>query len=122
MSLHKDAERLRIYIGEADVLNGRPRYESIVEAARRHGLGGATVSRGIMGFGADSLIQTTDALRLSGDLPIVIEIVDSAGMIASFLPELEKLIDEGLVTRDKVQVVLYRQSRSKGSQVPPKES
>lgn len=120
MSLHKDAERLRIYIGEADVLRGRPRYESIVEAARRHGLGGATVSRGIMGFGADSLIETTDALRLSGDLPIVIEIVDSAGMIASFLPELDQLMDEGLVTRDKVQVVLYRQSRSKREQVPPK--
>lgn len=113
MSLDKEAERLRIYIGEADTLQGRPRYEWIVEAARRHGLGGATVFRGVMGFGADSLIQTTDALRISGDLPIVIEIVDTTRMISTFLPEIDQLMDEGLVTREKVHVVLYRQSRSK---------
>ncbi|MBN1868747.1 DUF190 domain-containing protein [Candidatus Sumerlaeota bacterium] len=101
---------LRIFIGEADRFHGRPLYEAIVESARRKGLAGATVLRGLMGFGADSRMHTAHILRLSEDLPIVIEIVDSPERIEEFLPEIDSMIEEGLVTLEKVQVFAYRSS------------
>jgi uncharacterized protein len=108
MKLPSEAELLRIFIGESDKHHGRPLYEVLVEEARRRGLAGATVLRGVMGFGATSRIHTAKILRLSEDLPMVIEIVDRPEQIAAFLPELDTLIGEGLVTLERVRVILYR--------------
>lgn len=108
MELPKEAELLRVFIGESDKHHGRPLYEVIVELARQRGLAGATVLRGMMGFGAHSRLHTAKVLRLSEDLPIVIEIVDKPERIAAFLPELDRLIEEGLVTLEKVRVLAYR--------------
>jgi len=108
MKIPTEAELLRIFIGESDKHQGRALYEVIVEAARRKGLAGATVLRGTLGFGANSRIHTAKILRLSEDLPMVIEIVDAAERIEEFLPELDDLIGEGLVTLEKVRVILYR--------------
>lgn len=108
MELPKEAELLRIFIGESDKHHGRPLYEVIVGLARERGLAGATVLRGMMGFGAHSRLHTAKVLRLSEDLPIVLEIVDKPERIAAFLPELDGLIDEGLVTLEKVRVLAYR--------------
>ena len=113
MTLPEEAELLRIFIGESDKLHGRPLYELIVEEARRRGLAGATVLRATLGFGAHSRIHTAKVLRLSEDLPMVIEIVDKPERIAAFLPELDILMDEGLVTLEKVRVIIYRHSESK---------
>lgn len=112
MKLPSEAERLRIYIGESDKFEGRPLYEVIVEQARRSGLAGATTLRGTLGFGANSRIHSAKILRLSEDLPMVVEIVDEAAKIAAFLPELDSMIGEGLVTREKVNVILYRNEKS----------
>lgn len=112
MKLQSKAELLRIFIGESDKHHGRPLYEVIVEEARRRGLAGATVLRGTLGYGANSLIHTAKILRLSEDLPMVIEIIDHPKSIAEFLPELDTLIDEGLVTLEPVQVIAYRHSNS----------
>jgi uncharacterized protein len=103
-----EAELLRVFIGESDRHHGRPLYEIIVEEARRQGLAGATVLRGTLGFGASSLIHTAKLLRLSEDLPMVVEIVDEPGKIAAFLPLLDGLVGEGLVTLEKVRVIVYR--------------
>jgi hypothetical protein len=108
MELPKEAELLRIFIGESDKHHGRPLYEVIVELARVRGLAGTTVLRGMMGFGAHSRLHTAKVLRLSEDLPIILEIVDKPERIAAFLPELDVLIDEGLVTLEKVRVLAYR--------------
>jgi PII-like signaling protein len=108
MKLPTEAELLRIFIGESDKHEGRPLYDVIVEEARRRGLAGATVLRGTIGFGANSRIHTARILRLSEDLPMVIEIVDTPEKIASFLPDLDALIMEGLVTLEKVRVFVYR--------------
>jgi hypothetical protein len=108
MKLPSEAELLRIFIGESDKHNGRPLYEVIVEEARRTGLAGATVLRGPLGFGASSRIHTARLLRLSEDLPMVIEIVDTPEKIAGFLSGLDALITEGLVTLEKVRVIMYR--------------
>lgn len=108
MNLPTESELLRIFIGESDKHRGRPLYEVIVEEARRRGLAGATVLRGMIGFGANSRIHTAKILRLSEDLPMVIEIVDTADKIAAFLPDLDGMIEEGLVTLEKVRVVVYR--------------
>jgi uncharacterized protein len=108
MNLPSEAELLRIFIGESDQQHGRPLYELIVEDARRRGMAGATVLRGIQGFGATSVIHTAKILRLSEDLPLVIEIVDKPERIAEFLPDLDKLITDGLVTLEKVRVITYR--------------
>ncbi len=105
MNLPPEAELLRIYIGEQDRLDGRPLYERIVEAACRHGLAGATVLRGIAGFGATSRLHTAKILRLSEDLPLVVEIVDAPEKIGAFLPWLDaSMHGGGLVTREKVRV------------------
>jgi PII-like signaling protein len=108
MKLPSEAELLRIFIGESDKHHGRPLYEVIVEEARRRGLAGATVLRGTLGFGANSRIHTAKLLRLSEDLPMVVEIVDTPEKIAAFLPDLDGMITEGLVTLEKVRVIVYR--------------
>jgi uncharacterized protein len=108
MKLPSEAELLRVFIGESDKHHGRPLYEVIVEEARRRGMAGATVLRGTLGFGASSRIHTAKLLRLSEDLPMVIEIVDKPERIADFLPQLDGLIDEGLVTLERVRVIMYR--------------
>ena len=107
--LPHDAFLLRIFIGESDKVDGRPLAEAIVEKARLDGLAGATVLRGFLGFGAHSRIHTSKVLRLSEDLPIVIEIVDTEEKINAFLPELDAIMGEGLVTLEKVRVIVYRE-------------
>jgi len=114
MKLSGEAELLRIFIGESDKHHGRPLFEVIVEEARKRGMAGATVLRGMIGFGADSRIHTAKVLRLSEDLPIVIEIVDEPDRIAQLLPELDGMIDEGLITLEKVRVIAYRHNSSRG--------
>lgn len=108
MKLPSEAFLLRIFIGESDKADGRPLYEVIAEEARKRGMAGATVMRGFLGFGANSRIHTSKVLRLSEDLPVVVEIVDAEGKIEAFLPELDKMIGEGLVTLEKVRVIAYR--------------
>ena len=108
MKLPFEASLLRIFIGESDKAHGRPLYDVIVEEARKQGLAGATALRGFIGFGANSRIHTTKVLRLSEDLPIVIEIVDAKEKIEDFLPALDNLIGEGLITLEKVRVIAYR--------------
>jgi uncharacterized protein len=112
MRLPEEAELLRIFIGESDHHQGRPLYEAIVLAARKRGMAGATVLRGVMGFGADSRMHTAKILRLSEDLPIIVEIVDKPERIADFLPELDAMIQEGLITLERVRVIAYRHSGS----------
>jgi PII-like signaling protein len=108
MKLPSEAELLRVFIGESDKHHGRPLYEVIVEEARRRQLAGATVLRGTLGYGASSRIHTAKILRLSEDLPMVIEIVDAPEKIAAFLPDLDAMIGEGLVTLERVRVIMYR--------------
>ena len=107
MQIPKEAVLLRIFIGENDRHEHRPLYEAIVLKAREMHLAGATVLRGPMGFGHSSHIHTTKILRLSQDLPIVIEIVDSKAKIDAFLPVLDGMMTSGLVTIEKVQVLQY---------------
>jgi len=107
MQIPEDAVLLRIFIGENDRDDGRPLYESIVLKAREMHLAGATVLRGPMGYGHSSRLHTTKILRLSEDLPLLIEIVDSEQKINDFLPELEKIMSSGLITLEKVRVLQY---------------
>jgi len=107
MELPQAAMLLRIFIGESDRHRHRPLYEAIVLAAREAHLAGATVLRGPMGFGASSRLHTAKILRLSEDLPIVIEIVDTEDKIDAFLPTLESMMTSGLVTLERVQVLRY---------------
>ena len=107
MQIPKQALLLRIFFGEDDKLAGRPLYEAIVMKAREMHLAGATVLRGPMGFGASSRLHTAKILRLSEDLPLVIEIVDSEDKIDEFLPVLDGMMSSGLVTLEKVQVLQY---------------
>jgi uncharacterized protein len=107
MQIPKQALLLRIFFGEDDKLGGRPLYEVIVLKAREMHLAGATVLRGPMGFGASSRLHTAKILRLSEDLPLVIEIVDSEDKIDEFLPVLDGMMSSGLVTLEKVQVLQY---------------
>jgi hypothetical protein len=101
---------LRIFVGESDSWHGKPLYQAIVERVREQGLAGATVLRGIEGFGADSRIHTSRILRLSEDLPVVIEIVDARERIDAILPLLDEMVTEGMVTLERVQIVAYRSS------------
>jgi len=110
MRIEGEGRLVRIFIGESDRHEGRPLYDVIVRRARKEGLAGATVLRGIEGFGGQSRIHTTSILRLSEDLPIVVEIVDRADRIERFLPVLDELVKDGLITIEKVQVIAYRQS------------
>jgi PII-like signaling protein len=110
MLLPRDATLLRIFIGESDRFEGRPLYEAIVLKAREVHMAGATVLRGPMGFGKSSRLHTAKILRLSDDLPTVVEIVDRQQQIDQFLPILETMIGSGLVTVEKVQVIRYGDS------------
>ena len=107
MQIPKQAVLLRVFIGEDDKFGGSPLHEAIVLKARELHLAGATVLRGPMGFGASSRLHTTKILRLSEDLPLVIEIVDSEDAINGFLPTLDKMMTSGLITLEKVQVLQY---------------
>jgi PII-like signaling protein len=107
MEVPRNAVLLRIFIGEDDKHQGKPLYESIVLKAREMHLAGATVLRGAMGFGHSSHLHTTKILRLSQDLPLIVEIVDSEEKINAFLPVLDGMMGHGLVTIEKVQVLQY---------------
>jgi PII-like signaling protein len=109
MHLPEDAVLLRIFIGESDRWQHRPLYEAIVLKARELELAGATVLRGPMGFGKSSHLHTAKILRLSMDLPIVIEIVDTAQKINAFLPVLDEMMGGGLVTLERTKVIRYRE-------------
>lgn len=108
MTIPDEGYLLRIFIGESDRHGHRPLYESIVLQAREAGLAGATVLRGMMGFGKHSILHTAKILRLSEDMPMIIEIVDSLEKIEKFLPLLDELIKDGLVTIEKIKVIHYR--------------
>ncbi|HEX3559978.1 MAG TPA: DUF190 domain-containing protein [Pyrinomonadaceae bacterium] len=108
MNVPEEGYLLRVFVGESDRHGHRPLYEVIVLKAREAGLAGATVLRGVMGFGRHSLIHTTKILRLSEDLPMVIEMVDSREKIESFLPALDALISDGMATLERVKVIHYR--------------
>lgn len=108
MEVPRDAVLLRIFIGEDDDLQGSPLYEKIVLKARELKLAGATVLRGPMGFGKSSHLHTAKILRLSLDLPMVIEVVDSEEKIQQFLPVLDQMMSGGLVTLERVQAIIYR--------------
>jgi PII-like signaling protein len=107
MTLPEDGYLLRVFMGESDKVGLRPLYEAIVLKAREEGLAGATVLRGAMGFGKHSVVHTAKILRLSEDLPIVVEIVDNLEKIEKFLPVLRGMVRDGLVTLEKVRVIHY---------------
>ena len=111
MALPKEGQLLRIFIGESDKFQGKPLYEWIVQQAREKGLAGATVLRGIEGFGRASRIHTAKIVRLSEDLPVVIEIVDVPEKIEPFVALVDQVIDGGLVTVEHVKVRLYRSKK-----------
>ncbi|MGA3170255.1 MAG: DUF190 domain-containing protein [Chthoniobacteraceae bacterium] len=113
MTLPSSGQLLRIFVGESDRWHHQPLYEAIVLKAREAGLAGATVLRGAMGFGASSHLHTAKILRLSMDLPIVIEIVDTPEKIEKFVPILDEMVHEGLVTLEKVQILKYRAGKLK---------
>jgi PII-like signaling protein len=105
-----DAELLRIFIGTEHKYQRKPLYEAIVLAAREHHLAGATVVRGALGYGANSRIHTSKILRVSEDLPVIVEIVDSPEKIEAFLPVVDAMMDKGLITLEPVRVIAYRHS------------
>ncbi len=108
MKIPEDGYLLRIFVGESDRHGHHPLYEAIVLKAREAGLAGATVLRGVMGFGKNSILHTAKILRLSEDMPMVIEIVDSLEKIEKFLPVLDQMIADGLVTLETVRVIHYK--------------
>ena len=110
MNVPEDGYLLRIFIGESDRHGQHPLYEAIILKARETGLAGATVVRGVMGFGKNSVIHTAKILRLSEDLPMVIEIVDRPDKVEAFLPALDEMITDGLVTMERVKVLHYKSS------------
>ena len=114
MKIPTDGKLLRIFIGEADKWQGQPLHEAIVLEAKKEGLAGATAIKGFMGFGCKSHLHTAKLLRLSEDLPIIIEIVDSEEKINKFLPKLDQMVQEGLITLEKVQVVMYQANGAGG--------
>lgn len=111
MHIPEDGYLLRIFVGESDKQGHHPLYEAIVLKAREMGLAGATVTRGVMGFGKHSTIHTAKILRLSEDLPMIVEIADSLENIERFLPTLDEMIKDGLVTLEKVRVIQYNHPR-----------
>src|SRR5712675_1800502 len=116
MKIPEDAALLRIFIGESDRHRHQPLYEAIVLKAREMQMAGATVLRGPMGFGKSSHLHTAKILRLSMDLPVVIEIVDAEEKIQSFLPALDEMMKGGLVTLEKVRVIQYRGQSAEGGE------
>lgn len=111
MKLHGEGKLLRIFIGESDQWDHKPLYEELVRKAREMGLAGATVIRGIEGFGANSHLHTTRILRLSEDLPLVIELVDTSENVDRFLAEVDDMIEDGMVTVERVEVRKYQANR-----------
>jgi len=111
VKIEGEGKLLRLFIGESDRWHGKPLYQAIVERVRAEGLAGATVVRGIEGFGADSRLHTSRILRLSEDLPVVVEIVDTAEQIERIVPILDEMVGEGLLTLERVQIVAYRSRR-----------
>jgi PII-like signaling protein len=114
MKIPEEATLLRIFLGESDRHDGRPLYEAIVLKARELHLGGATVLRGLMGYGRSSRLHTTKVLRLSEDLPIVVEIADAEEKIQAFLPWLEHAVTGGLVTLERARVIRYAGGNPEG--------
>ncbi len=117
-AIRGEGKLIRIFVGEADRFRGRPFFEGVVLAAREMGLGGATVLRGVQGFGANSVLHTSRLLRLSEDLPVVVEIVEMAERIEPFVRHVESMFDEagcgGLVTLERAEVIRYSATRRKG--------
>jgi len=107
---------MRIFIGESDKYHGKPLYEALVEKFRQQGLAGATVLRGVAGFGASSKMHTDKVLRLSLDLPLILEIVETEEAIQSILPELDEMIGGGLITLERARVIMYRPGDARPSQ------
>ena len=108
MKLEGEGKLLRIFIGESDKHGRKPLYQAIVEMLREEGMAGATVLRGIEGFGATSHLHTARILRLSEDLPIVIEVADTAERIEAVMPKIDEMVTDGMVTLERVEVVTYR--------------
>ncbi|MDD5129289.1 MAG: DUF190 domain-containing protein [Candidatus Omnitrophica bacterium] len=108
MKIPADGKLLRIFIGEADKWEGKSLYEAIVLLAKKSGLAGATAIKGFMGFGCKSHMHSSNILRLSDDLPVVVEIVDSEEKINQFIPQLDIMVKEGLITLEKANVIMYR--------------
>lgn len=119
MKIPQDGYLLRIFIGESDHWHGRPLYEAIVLKARELHIAGATVIRGPMGYGANSRLHTTKILRLSEDLPMIVEIVDSQDKIDELRPHIDEMVQEGLVTLERVQVIKYR---ANGAEATPADA
>jgi PII-like signaling protein len=111
MKLEGEGKLLRIFIGESDRWHGKPLYEEIVKLLRREKFSGVTVLRGVGGYGSSSIYHTDKILRLSQDLPIVIEVVETTERIEKMLPQLDEMIGGGLVTLEKVRVILYRSNK-----------
>src|SRR3982750_3982951 len=112
MTIPEEGYLLRIFIGESDKVGHKPLYEVIALKAREAGLAGATVLRGVMGFGKNSILHTAKILRLSEDLPMVIEIVDSLEKIEAFLPVLDEMLTGGIVTLETIKFIHYKDSHS----------
>jgi PII-like signaling protein len=104
----------RVYVGESDQWHGRPLYEAIVKLLRERGLAGATVLRGIEGFGAKQHLHTARILSLSSDLPVLIEVVDQEDRLRAVLPDLDAMVSDGLITLERVEVIAYRANGSGG--------
>jgi uncharacterized protein len=107
---------MRIFIGESDKYQGKPLYEALLERLRAKGLAGATVLRGVAGFGASSVVHTDKVLRLSLDLPLIIEVVETEETIQALLPDLDQMIGGGLITLERARVILYRPANARSSQ------
>jgi uncharacterized protein len=107
MKSNEDGVLLRVFVGESDEVAGKPLYDAIVRRAKELGLSGATVLRGSMGFGANSVLHTSKVLELSTDLPIVIELVDSEENIRKLLPDLDTMVKEGMITMESVRILFY---------------
>lgn len=116
MKLPEEGMLLRIFVGENDTFQGKAMYEQIVLKARQLNMAGATVLRGLMGFGANSRMHTAKLLRLSEDLPVVIEIVDTEEKINTLFPFLDEVVKEGLITLEKVRIIKYRHSEQNKQQ------
>lgn len=118
MKLEGTGLLLRIYLGESDQWHGRPLYQAIVERLRERGVAGATVLRGIEGFGANQHLHTTRLLSLSSDLPVLIEAVDGEEKVRAVIPEIDEMLSEGLITLEKVEVLAYRAGGGPPPEVP----
>ncbi len=110
MKIEGEGKLLRIFIGEADRYEGKPLYQALVEKAREMGMAGATVIRGVMGFGAHSRLHSARLLRLSEDLPLIIEIVDTEEKVRRYVEEIDDMFQDGLITIEKAEVIRYRAS------------